>query len=141
MFLIELLLPLLHQLLLLPFMNEKIKNIIVKEKSEKERIEKWQAEKLDDSQHVRYDPNSKAAKSHFDAIMADVNESEQKVKNNLRTDKLAHDILNADSELLHILEGMALNSEADIKRIKSHREELKRIREIEIEKAEKKNKD
>ena len=122
-------------------MNEKIKNIINKAPEEKKRIEKWQAEKLDETNHIKYDPNAKGANTQLEAIMADVNEGEQKVKNNLRTDKLAHDILNADSELMHILEGMTFTTEDDIKRIKSHREELKRQREIESGKGEEKEKD
>lgn len=122
-------------------MSEKIKNIINKEEKEKKRIEKWQGEEMDETLHVKYDPNSKNARSHLEAIMADVNEGEQKVKSNLRTDKLAHDILNADSELMHILEGMSFASADDIKRIKSHREELKRQREMEVEKGEEKEKD
>jgi hypothetical protein len=119
-------------------MSDQIKNIVNKEQEEKKKINKWREEKLEEELHVKYDPSKKTSITHLDAIMADVNEGENKVKDFLSTQIEAQKLIKENFASLAGLAGLSFSTENEAKKEKNHREELKRQREMKLEKDENK---
>ena len=59
--------------------SKQLKNIFSQENSLGNEIESWQAVELNESLHVKYDPASRVAKNHLQAILADVNSHDNEI--------------------------------------------------------------
>jgi hypothetical protein len=59
--------------------DNKIRGFFRAESTLHGQISSWQANKLDYTLHVQYEPSSKSAKSQLEAILEDVNDSNQQL--------------------------------------------------------------
>jgi len=86
------------------------------------KIFRWRSEKLDKNMHVKYDPNSKSAKSQLEAILADINENPQAVQETLKMAYLAE---NFSSTPGTGFENIELSTKGDTDKEVNHRKKLK----------------
>jgi hypothetical protein len=66
------------------------KTLVENPPDEREKIEKWQSENLDNEKHVKYKAGDK---SHLEAIFADVNQDQIEIEENLDREYYRNEIL------------------------------------------------
>ena len=113
--------------------NKNITSIITPEAELRQNIDNWQAVRTDKKLHVKYDPSQKTSVTHFDAIMADVNESEGVVKDFLETQVKSQTLLQENFEMLSGLAGLSFATEKDAKKEAEFRKKIKQERERELQ--------
>ncbi len=124
--------------------EDKLKNTINSKPEVKTEINQWQARHspLDENLHIKYNPSEKGAKTHLEAILADVNENNKAIEEHLNQEFMLKNIalenLNVLGDLGEIGIGKVFHSKTDAEKERKHQEELKRQRETE---AHNKNRD
>lgn len=108
--------------------SEKIVKVAGEAKELIEKIMRWRAMELDRLLRVKYEPHKPSAKSHFEAIMADVNEEHLKVEEMLKLHALAEEISGNK-----LVEGFDKIDISDAERAQiEYQKELKRQKEMQI---------
>lgn len=109
--------------------NKKIVEVADAAKDLIEKILRWRDMEMDRLLHIKYEPHKSSAKSHFEAIMMDVNESGVKVEEYLKIQQLAEG-LHAEIPNLDLISEIELSDDerADIE----HKKRLKKQKEMQI---------
>jgi hypothetical protein len=104
--------------------NEKVVKIIGEAKDLIEKILRWRKIQLDRILHVKYEPHKSSSQSQFEAIMADVNEGQEKVTEYLKIQSLAEGISVEGLDTV----GLSYDEKAEIE----HKKKLKQQKEMQL---------
>lgn len=107
--------------------SKKIIETLGEAKELVEKILRWRQMKLDEVLRVKYEPHKQASRSHFEAIMADVNEPQKQVEEAMRLFEISEGLA-SELPLMDTLYEMEISDEekAEIE----YKKKLKQQREI-----------
>jgi hypothetical protein len=109
--------------------SDKVKQVADNAKDLIEKILRWRAMELDRLLHIKYEPGKHNSKSHFEAIMGDVNEDPKKVEEMLKLHELSGKLL----EEKLFLEGFSDIDLSDEQKAEiEHKKKLKKMREAQM---------
>ena len=105
--------------------NEKVVKVINEAKDLVEKIMRWRKMQLDRILHVKYEPHKSSSQSHFEAVMADVNESRERVEEVFKIQSIAEHI--SENNLIEGLDNIDLSYDEKVsveqkKRLKQQKE-------------------